>query len=78
MIYVIYEVNEVIFLFGKRKNLMAAKKKKLRDDTEAKLAYARNKQTLDDFPYSNDKEFLKIVEFASSTRTAVNLLTRLT
>jgi hypothetical protein len=78
MIFVICEVNEVIFLFGKRKNLMAAKKKKLRDDTEAKLAYARNKQTLDDFAYSNDKEFLKIVEFASSTKTAVNLLTRLT
>ena len=35
-------MNEIIYLLGKRKHLMTAKKRKMRDEVEARLIEARN------------------------------------
>ena len=71
-------MNEIIYLLSKRKNLLSAKKKKVRDDVDAKLNEARTVKKMNEFMYPKDKEFLKIVEFCKNTKTAVTVLTKLT
>ena len=39
---IIYLVNEIIYLLSKRKQLMVAKKRKMRDDVEARLIEAKH------------------------------------
>lgn len=52
----------MIFLLGKRKSLLQAKKKKVRDDVDARLHEARmaQQQDLGEFAFSKDRDFLKI------------------
>ena len=58
---------------------MAAKKRKVRDDVEAKLLEARHPYDNDfsDFPYARDRDFMKVTEFCKNTHTAVTVLTKL-
>lgn len=48
-------VNEIIYLFGRRKTLTSAKKKKIRDEIEEKMEKARNfHHETNSFEYSDD------------------------
>ncbi len=66
-------------MLSKRKQLVAAKKRKVRDDVEAKLSEARHTYEHDfsEFPYSRDRDFMKVTEFCKSTHTAVTVLSKL-
>ena len=72
-------MNEIIYLLGKRRQLLNVKKRKVRDDVEARLMEAKSSTNnyLCDFVYARDRDFIKITEFCKSTQTAVNILTKL-
>ena len=58
---------------------MVAKKRKMRDEVEAKLMEAKHshENDLSEFMYARDKDFLRVTDFCKNINTAVTVFTKL-
>lgn len=74
-------MNEIIYLLGKRKNLIMLKKKKIRDDKSDRIESLSSSKSseanLFNFELQNDAEFMKISAFSETPKSAINVLGRI-